>query len=165
VALALLLATAGSLVGTLTGCGDASIAAERKRLVLAEEPAGATSIADARKNLIVQPEVTLVGRVGAADQEPFEKGSASFVLSDMPAAGHNHAGHDADNCPFCRHRAKEIPLALVQFVDDKGEVLKTDAPTLLGLEPGQTVVVQGRGKWNDKLELLVVRAGGIHIRK
>jgi hypothetical protein len=168
-ALFVLLATAGSMFGSLGGCGaavDARVAAQRKRLVLAEEPSGATSIADARKNLIVQPEVTLVGLVGAADQEAFPPGSASFVLSEAPAAGHHHgAGHDADNCPFCRHRAKETPLALVQFVDEQGEILKTDAPTLLGVEAGQVVVVRGRGKWNDKLELLVVKAGSIHIRK
>ena len=164
----LLLAIAASLVGSLAGCGaaDSRIAAERKRLVLAEEPQGATSIADARKNLIVRPEVTLVGLIGGADQEPFEKGQASFVLSEAPADGHHHgAGHDADNCPFCRHRAKEVPLALVQMVDEHGEILKTDAPTLLGLAAGQMVVVRGRGQWNDKLELLVVKAGGIHIRK
>jgi hypothetical protein len=164
----LLLAIVGSFVGSLAGCGgaaDGRIAAERKRLVLAEEPSGATSIADARKNLILQPEVTLVGQIGAADQETFQSGAASFVLSEAPAKGHSHAGHDADTCPFCRHRAKETPLALVQLVDEQGEVLKTDAPTLLGLEAGQVVVVKGRGKWNDKLELLVVKAGSIHIRK
>jgi hypothetical protein len=165
----LLLAVVAGWFGSLAGCGgaaDARIAAERKRLVLAEEPQGATSIADARKNLIVRPEVTLVGLIGAADQEAFQKGSASFVLSELPADGHHHgAGHHADNCPFCRHRAKETPLALVQLVDEQGEILKTDAPTLLGLEAGQMVVVRGRGQWNDKLELLVVKAGGVHIRK
>ncbi len=164
----LLLAIAGSVVGTQTGCGkavDPQIVAERKRLVLAEEPAGATSIADAQKNLASQSEVTLVGRIGAADHEPFEPGRASFVLSEAPAGGHNHAGHDADNCPFCRHRAAEARLAVVQFVDERGEILKTDVPTLLGVEAGQVVVVQGHGQLNEKLGLLIVTAGGIHIRK
>ena len=47
--------------------------------MLAEEPAGATSIADAQKNLAAQPEVTLVGRIGVPDHEPFVPGKASFV--------------------------------------------------------------------------------------
>ena len=66
-------------------------------------------------------------------------GKASFVLSEAPAKGHDHgAGHDADNCPFCRRRAADARMAVVQFVNDQGEVLKTDVPTLLGVEPGQT---------------------------
>ncbi|HTU25087.1 MAG TPA: hypothetical protein VMF30_06805 [Pirellulales bacterium] len=169
IVLLFLLAIAGCLAGSLAGCGraaDGRIAVERQRLVLPEEPGGATSIAEARKNLIVQPEVTLVGRIGAADHEAFEPDRATFVLSDLPADGHHqHAGHDADNCPFCRHRAKQMSLALVQLVDERGEILRTDAPTLLGVEAGQLVVVRGRGQWNDKLELLVVKAAGVHIRK
>jgi hypothetical protein len=165
----LLLAIAGSLLGSLVGCGaaeDPHVVAQRKRLVLAEEPSGATSIADAQKNLAAQPEVTLVGCIGAPDQQAFEQGRASFVLSEAPASGHHHAsGHDADNCPFCRHRAAEARLAVVQFVDERGEILKTDAPTLLGVESGQVVVVRGHGELNEKLDLLVVTAGGIHIRK
>ena len=73
----LLLAIVGSFLVSLAGCGgaaDGRIAAERKRLVLSEEPSGATSIAEARKNLILQPEVTLVGTIGAADQETFQPG-------------------------------------------------------------------------------------------
>jgi hypothetical protein len=165
----LLVAIAGSHLCLLAGCGgalDPRVAAERKRLVLAEEPAGATSIADAQKNLAAQPEVTLVGQIGAADHDPFEPHRATFVLSEAPIDGHGHgARHDADNCPFCRRRAAEARLAVVQFVDERGEVLKTDVPTLLGVEPGQVVVVQGHGELNEKLDLLVVTAGGIHIRK
>ena len=56
-------------------------------------------------------------------------------------------------------------MAVVQFVDDQGEILKTDVPTLLGVQPGQVVVVRGHGQLNEKLDLLVVTAGGIHIRK
>lgn len=163
----LLLAIAGSFCLTQPGCGravDPRIAAERNRLVLAEEPAGATSIADAQKNLAAQAEVTLVGCIGAADYEPFEPGRASFVLSEAPAHGHG-AGHDDANCPFCRHRAAEARLAVVQFVDEQGEILRTNAPTLLGVEAGQVVVVRGHAQLNEKLDLLVVTAGGIHIRK
>ena len=53
----------------------------------------------------------------------------------------------------------------MQMVDEQEQVLQTDVPTLLGVAAGQVVVVRGRGQWNDKLELLVVKAGGIHIRK
>ena len=58
-----------------------------------------------------------------------------------------------------------LGMAVVQFVDEQGEVLKTDVPTLLGVQPGQVVVVRGHGQLNEKLDLLVVTAGGIHIRK
>ena len=164
-----LLAIATSFVGSLAGCGaaDSRIAAERKRLVLAEEPQGATSIADAAQ------EFDRAARrdAGRADRRRRSRAvrEGAGLFRPVGSAGRRpparRLGHDAGNCPFCRHRAKETPLALVQMVDEQGEILKTDVPTLLGLAAGQMVVVRGRGQWNDKLELLVVKAGGIHIRK
>jgi hypothetical protein len=156
-----------SLAVSLSGCGTASdprIAAERKRLVLVDEPADPTSILAAKKQLASPGEVTLVGAIGAGDDDPFEKGEASFVLTELPDHEHG-AGHDPGDCPFCKHRAAETPTVIVQLVDAAGKVLTVDAPTLLGLKKGQVVVVRGQGEMNDTLDLLIVRANGIHIRK
>jgi hypothetical protein len=105
----------------------------------------------------------LVGTIGAGDDDPFEKNQAAFFLSELP--DHDHAGHDAANCPFCKHRAAETPRVIVQFVDDAGQVLPIDSRQLLGVEKGQVVVVRGQGQLNDTLDLLVVTASGIHIRR
>ena len=131
--------------------------------MLADEPAGATSILAAKKTLPADGEVTLIGTIGAGDDDPFEKNQAAFFLSELP--DHDHAGHDAANCPFCKHRAAETPRVVVQFVDDAGQVLPIDSRQLLGVEKGQVVVVRGQGQLNDALDLLVVTASGIHIRR
>jgi hypothetical protein len=53
--------------------------------------------------------------------------------------------------------------ALVQFRDEKGELLPIDARELLGVSQDQIVVVRGKGHV-DKLGVLVVAATGIHVR-
>ena len=157
------------IVGSFTGCGgaeDRHIATLRKKLLLGEEPVTATSIAEAKKNIADQPEVVLVGRIGAGDDDPFVNGKAAFVVSDIPAHGHTHgAGQTADDCPFCKHRAAQAAWAAVQFVDEQGQVVPVDARTLFGLDKGSVVVVRGRGQVTGELSLFSVTANGIHIRK
>lgn len=157
------------VVGSFTGCGgaeDRRIAAVRNKLLLAEEPPAATSIAEAKKNISEQPEVILVGRVGAGDDDPFVSGKAAFVVSDIPAHGHSHGpGKSADDCPFCKHRAAQAAWAAVQLVDEQGQVVPIDARKLLGLEKGTVVVVRGRGEVTGDLNLFSVTATGIHVRK
>ncbi len=163
IVLILLAAAAG-----LAGCGlfgDGELAAQRARLLLAEEPAGAVSIEEAREQLAENDRVVLVGRIGAGADNPFVNGSAEFLLSEIVAGGHDHApGHDADDCPFCRRAAAEAPTALVQFLDEQGEVLPIDAPKLFGVERGGIVVVRGRGEIAEHLDLFRITADGIYLR-
>jgi len=153
-----------------SGCGqgDARVASLRKQLVLADEPAGATSIADSLGKIESQPDVVVVGRIGAGEFEPWADGQAAFLLTEaLPDSSHvSTPGHDPATCPFCRRRAEKAAsiTALVQFRDDQGAVLPIDARELLGVTKDQVVVVRGKGHVY-KLGVLVVAADGIHVRR
>lgn len=152
---------------------DARVMELRKQLVLADEPAGASSIeatlAKAKETEAEDlGEVVLVGRIGAGEFEPWAKGQASFLMSEaLPETDHAATpGHDPANCPFCRRRAEKAAsfTALVQFRDDQGAILPIDARELLGVEQNQVVVVRGKAKM-DQVGTLVIAADGIHIRR
>ncbi len=168
-------------VAIVSGCGqaDSQVSSLRKQLMLVEEPAGASSIADSRDALApkeaseetaeesLDQDVVVVGRIGAGEYEPWAEGQASFLLSEaLPETDHaSTPGHDPATCPFCRRRAQKAnATALVQFRDKKGDVLPIDARKLLGVEKNQVVVVRGKGHV-DKLGVLVVSATGIHVRR
>ena len=162
------------LLAVVSGCNkvDARVSSLRQQLMLAEEPAGAASIADTRDRFQAeqQPEhdVVVMGRINAGDFEPWADGQASFLLAEaLPASDHAATpGHDPATCPFCRRRAEKAgnATARVQFRDAKGEILPIDARELLGVKKDQVVVVRGKGHV-DKLGVLVVSATGIHVRR
>jgi hypothetical protein len=150
---------------------NAAAAVHGKRFLLASEPAGAVGVLDAFESFSGPAEVVLVGRIGATDK-PWSEGLASFVIVDPAAAAdHDHAEHehvhgdDHHDCPFC---AKAQPggehLALVEFVDEQGQVLPYDARVMFKLQEGQTVVVRGKAKKGD-LNYLVVTADGLYVRQ
>ena len=168
IVLAVALATAVSLPGSASRA-EADVAALRGRLVLADEPAGAVSLADAKKKLTTEPQpVVIAGRIGAKGVDPFLKGKASFSLLEIPADGHGaEPGHKPDDCPFCKKRAANSPVAAVRFLGDDGKEIPVDARELLGLKAGQDVVIRGTAIFDPKLavQILQVTADGIHVRK
>lgn len=159
-----------ALVAGIAGCGsreDAALKAQREKFSRADEPTGAVSFADARKGLAEKSEVVLVGRIAASDQEPFVNGQAAFFVTDAfaDAAHGNESGHDPANCPFCKRRAEQPESqAIVQFLDEQGQVVPIDARQLFGLEPNQVVVVEGAATV-DGLNVMFVSAKGIHVRR
>jgi hypothetical protein len=165
------LALVASLLAASQGCGNApdpQTLALRQRFVQTDEPAGALTIAEAREKLGGGGEVSAVGRIGAPGIDPWAKGQAAFVISELlaPPSGHGDSpGHDAANCPFCKRRAaKADATALVQFRDEQGNVLPVDARKLLGVDVDQIVVVQGQGRINE-VGVFVIVADKIHLRK
>ena len=162
-----------------TGCQrgttveDPQILSERAKYLLSAEPPGAVGVSDARAALGENEEIVVVGRISAGDHEPWQKGHAAFLISDAGGllilddeeAHHHEPGHDPATCPFC-NRGKSLTdsLAIVQFLNDSGEVLPIDSRHLLGVEKNQLVVVRGRGKL-DELGNLFVAANGIYLRK
>lgn len=154
-----------SVSGSGTG-GDARVAEFKKRFVLEQEPPGAQPLSEAKETVASGATVVLIGRVGAGSHEAFDTGRAAFVVGELPSADHEGtAGHDVDNCPFCKRKAAAAPTAVVQFLDDQGQVVPIDARTLFGLEKGQVVVVQGQGEWNEELNMYKIAARGIHVRR
>jgi len=137
----------------IAGCGgvaeDPATRSLRERYVAVDPLADPISLTDAASLLEANPEdkepksLVVVGRIYAGDLDPWEQGKASFVLSELPADGHG-AGHDADNCPFCKRRAAKAPTGIVKFVDEKSETLSIDARKLFGIETGQVVRISGK---------------------
>lgn len=153
-------------------------AALRSKLVLPQEPldpltptaAKETLLSkDARKDASKGPQaIVIAGRIGAKGMEPFLENKASFVLQEIPADDHaGKAGHNADDCPFCKKRSANAPMVAVQFVGADGKVLPLDARKLFGIQKGQEVVVSGMGVFDPKLAIPIIQltAGAIHVRK
>lgn len=147
---------------------DSRIVELRGKYVLAEAPSGTASIYDAKRALEQSPEVVLTGRIGAGKHDPWEKGKATFVISDAavePSGHEQDPNHDKDNCPFCKRRSSPAETtAIVQFVDDQGEVLAVDAQQLLDAQRDQLVIVRGKGQVNG-LGTLVVSVQGIYLKR
>lgn len=148
---------------------DVNVATLQKELVLAEEPAGALSLAAAKAKLTTTPQpVVVVGRIGARGGDPFLANKASFSLVEIPADDHaKKAGHNEDDCPFCKKRAANSPLGAVQFLGADGKPIPVDARKLFGVQKGQDVVIRGTGVFDPKLGIPVIQltADGIHVRK
>jgi hypothetical protein len=151
-----------------TSVADSSATGDPGNLVLAEEPAGAVGLAQARGKLGLEPKpVIIAGRIGGKGTEPFLDGKASFSLMEIPADDHaSKPGHDADNCPFCKKRQANATMAAVQFLGADGKPIPVDSRKLFGVEKGQDVVIRGTGVFNPKLgvPIIQVNADGIFVR-
>jgi hypothetical protein len=164
--------------------GDArSNAAHRDRLQLASEPAGAVDVLAARARA-AQPDaadrkVVVVGRIGGMPNPwpdmhadyPWYPGQASLLLVDLDTsrqfAAHMKAhGTNTADCMFCRRKAEKsaTSIAVVNFVDDAGNILPVDARELLDLRAGQTIVVRGTAELLGGT-MLVINADGVYARK
>ena len=122
--------------------------------------------------------VAIVGHIGGlanpwADSRreyPFATSEATFFLADPQAvieneeAGHQHA--PGEECAFCAAHAADnsTKIAIVSFVDDQGNPLKTDVRKLFDIQENDTVVVQGEARITEG-GILVVNANGLYIRK
>ena len=103
-------------------------------------------------------EITIAGRIFAADMYPFDRKYAAFSLIELPKPGHNH--EDPGDCPFCKREMENAALATIQLVDESGELIEKSAEELLGLSENQDVVVDGQVVAIG--EFLVVNANSIH---
>lgn len=183
------IAFAAGLVGlAISGCGqpsqDPQVLAIRDQYVVADEPAGALTLTQLAQRLeapaaqadpeaeagetteaaAATPEsAVVVGRIFAGDLEPWEPGKASFLLAELPAEGHGD-NHDADNCPFCKRRAAQAPTAIVQFLDERGQVIGHDARQLFDVQKNDVVTVRGQAV-RGELNTLVLTAEAIHVRR
>jgi hypothetical protein len=112
--------------------------------------------------------VVVAGRIGGQGTSPFGKNEATFSMLEIPADDHAaKPGHKADDCPFCKKRMANSPIAAVSFAGPDGKVIPLDAQKLLGVAEGQDVVVKGSGFFDPKLGIPVIQinADGLYIRK
>jgi len=153
----------------LPAVAEVDVANVRESLVLAEEPAGAVTLAAAKGRLTTTPQpVVIAGRIGAKGIDPFLADKASFSLLEIPTDDHAaKPGHKPDDCPFCKKRAANSPVAAVRFLGGDGKEIPMDARKLFGIQAGQDVVIRGSGVFDPKLgvPILQITADGIHVRK
>ena len=158
------------VVGVFATAAMAEIdtAAIRGSVVLAEEPTGAVSIADAKAKLTTTPQAVVVaGRIGGRGTSPFGENEATFSMLEIPTDDHAaKPGHKPDDCPFCKKRAANSPIAAVSFAGADGKVIPLDAQKLFGVAEGQDVVVRGSGFFDPKLGIPVIQinADGLYVR-
>ena len=173
--------------GVVLAAEPADIAAQRSRLQLASVPQEPSSVLATLQQLkgeksqtgdSASQEVTVVGQVGGMPNPfaethpdfPFFAGQASFFLLDSKIANQfaHHAKHHggSHNCAFCQRLAAKSAhtIAVVNFVDENGEILKIDSRELLGLEENQRIIIRGRAELLGGT-MLVIHADGAHIRR
>ncbi|MEO2048777.1 MAG: hypothetical protein ABGX16_19650 [Pirellulales bacterium] len=123
-------------------------------------------------------EVVVVGKIGGLANPwqqtepdfPFVKDAAKFFLADPAAVaeqqadGHQHA--PGEECVFCAAHAQDTStlLAIVQFKDKQGQILRHDVRKWLALNSNETVVVHGQARIIAG-GLLVIDADGLYVRR
>jgi hypothetical protein len=165
--------------------GTVDPATERSRLRLAQSPQNPQHVLAIQKQLVAAKknpmasttlDVVVLGQIGGmpnvwADTHPdfpWYDGQASFFLVDKKIAAQfaAHAKQHGGNhdCAFCRSLAAKNAhaAAVVNLVNDQGEILRIDSRELLELKENQTVIVRGTAKLLGG-KLLVIDAKGIYL--
>jgi hypothetical protein len=174
-----------ALAGLAVAAGSVDRAAERTRLQLPQSPENAQHVLAVQKQLAASKnnpnaaktvEVVVMGQIGGMPNVwtdthpdfPWYAGQSSFFLVDQKIAAQfaTHAKKHGGNhsCAFCQSLAAKNAhaAAVVNLVDEQGEILRIDSRELLGLKENQTVVVRGTAKLLGG-RMLVIDATGIHV--
>ena len=91
--------------------------AEGKKLMLADEPAGAKGVIDIRKAAKDGDEVVVAGQVGGSTK-PFTEGRAAFVIVDPSLKPSDGCDSPWDFCEYPNKDVKAARLS-VKFVDER----------------------------------------------
>ncbi len=164
---------AGALAALLfSGCGGSSNATTSTAskasvqldplLVLAEEPAGALSVAELRESAKEGDEVVVAGWI-AGSRQPIVEGRAAFTIVDLNVPPMECTATPHTLC--CVPKEVLLPrIVLVKFVDEQGKTILKDAHGLLGVKEGATVVVRGRVQCTEEGEVTALLADGVYMR-
>lgn len=149
-----------------TGCGSSLPGSNQTvdvKYHLAEEPADAVEILDAREQAQDGEAVVVVGRVGGG-VKPWIDGRAAFLLVDTRILPSCNEGEKCDeNCPSCAEAILSAST-MVKFLGNDGKVLPIDARNLLGVKEQQTVVVRGIAN-RDKAGNVTIAGEKIYVRR
>jgi hypothetical protein len=170
------LAVSALLIGcsqetTSTGSSEQAItsnapAVDGSKFILDAEPEGAGDVITVRENAADGDDVVIVGRIGGS-ANPWIDGRAAFSIVD----GSLKACSDipGDDCPIPWDYCCETPklpgaTALVKFVNEDGNLVKSDAKGLLDVKELSTVVIKGKAQRDDAGNLTVL-ASGVFVKK
>jgi hypothetical protein len=168
--------------------GSVDVKSQRSRLMIGEEPKNAEQVlavqkamvADAAKpNAPQKRDVVISGQIGGMpnlwpDQHPkfpwYEKQASLFLVDSKIAAqfaahAKSHGGNH-HNCAFCQALAAKNAhaIAVVNFVDEKGDIIRVNSSELLGLKENQTITIRGKARLLGG-SMLVVDADGVFTRR
>ena len=152
----------------MPGCGetiDPEVLAIRDRFSTLSAHTKETPVSEIRKALKsgeLQPGTPFRVRVriNAGEFPPFVNGAAKFFVTD--ATGHDgDESHDPHECPFCRRDVKSM-MALVEFHDDAGKIIRTDARELFDVKDFELLIIEGTGQF-DSEDVLLLTASAMSI--
>ncbi|MCH2182388.1 MAG: hypothetical protein MK108_10320 [Mariniblastus sp.] len=160
----------GLILGIVVGCSSSETVTAKKSgpqldntpYLLNAEPEGSLGVKAARESVKDKEAVVIVGRIGGA-LNPWVDNRAAFQIvdtslkacsDDKPEGAHSSCPTPWDYC--CESDKLPTSMALVQFSDQSGSVVKQDARSLFNLTELQTVVVQGVAKRDDAGNLTIV---------
>lgn len=160
-------------VSLLSGCGGTSTATSSRSaeaeavaldpcLVLADEPAGAVSVAEVREKAKDGDEVVVAGWI-AGSKQPIIEGRAAFTIVDLSLPPMKCAEIPYSFC--CMPKETLLPkVVLVKFVDEQGKTILKDARRLLGIKEAATVVIRGHAKCTEEGEVTAILADSLYVR-
>lgn len=138
---------------------DSTYADLKRKVLLAELPSDVSSLSEAYATYEEAKRVRVVGRIYSSLGSPFDPDSAVFNFIELPKPGHSH--DDPGDCPFCKRDMDNAAQAIVQVVQDSGEILKPSADVLFGLSKNQDLVVEGT---TTKVgDVMVISAIALHV--
>ncbi|MCL4742017.1 MAG: hypothetical protein KJZ54_07420 [Phycisphaerales bacterium] len=157
------------IAGSLAGCGEPAPTSTSTKApgtppawLLATEPAGALSVADAKADATEGETIVVRGRIGGR-KAPISADSPVFVIVDLSLP---HCGEDPDDkCPtpwdYCCEPKSDLAArsATVQIVDAEGN---TAPPIGDALKPLDEVLVVGTVGARPNENVLTIRATGIY---
>jgi hypothetical protein len=155
--------------GLWAGCESSEarkLVALKQTILAAQEPQAPLTIAEAKEKLAETTDVVIRGVIKARDFDPFEKNKSIFTITDIVDDG--HAGdptHNADDCPFCKHRAANAAMALVKLVDEQGTPHPYSAADLLNVKAGDTVIIEGSATFDEGVDLFSITAKHVFVPK
>lgn len=145
--------------------GSAQPSAALKALFAPEEPPGAVSVLQARKQPVPGTSLTVTGRI-AGDVHPFTEGYAAFILADDSLVFCNEVEGDQCATPWdaCCEASEKIKAARlsVQLPGPDGRPLAESLQGVGGLKPLDLVTVTGIVAEGASAENLVLNASALY---
>jgi len=161
---ATVLALALSACGEKSGDTAAPADPRLEAVFLADEPAGAVSVIEARKSPAPGTEVTVIGRVAGA-MVPFSNDFATLVLADETVMTCDRKPGDSCPTPWdaCCVEPKELAASRlsVQVNGADGRPIGATLKGVKGLKELDRIVVKGKVAPESSAENLIVEAAGI----
>lgn len=137
------------------------------RYILAEEPAGAMGVIEAREKAQNDEPVVLVARIGGS-KTPWIDGRAAFMVIDagMTLVADGTDSGEGEIClDSCCASLLTDCTTLVKIVDADGQVVPVDARQMLKADVNDMIVIRGKINRDNDQGSFAVLADGVHVRR